>query len=120
MASKKITREPKEFLSQITTYADAITAFSILQAIAFTLAVASAEKFIKTLQLYHRSILVILFLAVPIYWLMLFWCHRTEDKLVETSDDSNIKSALLVIRVCRYVFAAVAMGLCIAMAWRPS
>jgi hypothetical protein len=115
----KLKREPNDFLNQITTYADSITAFSILQAVAFTLAVASAEKFVKTVQIYHRSIMVILWLAVPIYWFLLFWCHRTEDKIAEEPEELNIKKALRRIRIARYVLTVVAMALCIAMAYRP-
>jgi len=115
----KIKREPKDFLNQITTYADAITAFSVLQAVAFTLAVASAEKFVKTIQIYHASVLTILGCAVLLYWLLLFWCHRTEDKIAQKPEEANVANALRVIRTSRYFFTFVASGLCFAMAWSP-
>ena len=63
----------------------------------------------------HRDQVVriaILWLAVPIYWLL---CHRIEDRIAQKPEDANVGKALRLIRRSRYFFTTFAMGLCIAM-----
>jgi hypothetical protein len=87
-----VTDEAKEFAKQLVLYADAITAFAVVQLIAFVYLLVHGDCF--TANVLHNVCYPIAgsVIVTVIYVLLVRWCHYGENCILNSSRDSSITS----------------------------
>ena len=111
-----------ELIKQLTTYADAITAFALIQSIAFCFAVAQGDGFAKAVWRKHGAVAATIGLVVGtclycfLVTMCMVWVGRL-DKTSGTTASSTVTSALLIIQITRLSLIVVAGVLSLFALW---
>jgi hypothetical protein len=109
-------RAPKDILDQATKYADAITAFCVLQSITFAVTTGTAKEFAQNVANNFLLVLALLSGATILYFLSIYRCHTIEDSLLKKPDKStDIGKAVISIRHMRYLYFFLSMLLSFGM-----
>ncbi len=85
-----VSAEAKDFAKQLVLYADAITAFAVVQLLGFIYLLAHGDCFTMNV-LYKIYVPTLLTFAVNGVYLLLVWsCHRGENSIFGSSRDTAI------------------------------
>jgi hypothetical protein len=109
-----LERNQKDLLDQATKYADAITAFCVLQSITFAVTTGTADRFADNVAKNVFLVLSLLSGATMLYLLSIHRCHAIEDSLAGKPDTSKVVgTAVRSIRRMRYFYFSLSMLLCL-------
>jgi hypothetical protein len=84
-----MNREPKEVAKQLATYADAITAFSVVQSVAFGFALAGNDLSAKMIRAPWWLVPGVCLVAYTFYAITVWRCQHAEDTLFVGSEESK-------------------------------
>src|SRR5947207_242192 len=113
-----LERTAKDLLDQVTKYADAITAFCVLQSITFAVTTGTAATFARNVAKNRVLVLALLSGTTILYFFSIYHCHTIEDSLVKKSEKpTDIDKAVSSIRFMRYLYFSLSMFLCFGMVY---
>jgi hypothetical protein len=106
-------RDKAELAKQLRTYADAITAFAVLQSVAFGIALGGKDFRESVLKLHRCQIDLMCAGALVLYIVFVAACHYGEDAVLDVPKGQTGKAETWThyIRVGRFIVIAVAQGL---------
>jgi hypothetical protein len=93
-------RDPKEIAKQLSTYADAITAFSFAEGVVFSLALGS-DDFKRNVLHCPEVVFAGIILSTLIYLAMVLTCHVGEDRLIGRLLETKADYWAWRVRLCR-------------------
>jgi hypothetical protein len=110
-----MNNEQKELAKRLGTYADAITAFSVVQSVAFAFALPSNKDFNTSVLESWRIALAGCGVAFLIYFYLIRRCHRGEDALLSKSSESALVNTWTNhVRCARYGLIGFALFVSVA------
>ena len=113
-----MTRNADELAKQLGLYGDAVTGFSVAQALAFALALGSSNEFRNSLLQGWFFVILLTLLFLAFYFYLLNQCHSGEDALLGKPNGNQevdywtrrIRHIRLFIVVSATAFALIAFG----------
>lgn len=113
-----VTRDERDVLKQLTTYADRIAAFSLVQALSFVLGVGGSDRLGGNVQNHPYITAGAILVSLPVYCYLLVRCHRNEDRLVgapEKEKNHAVGKAVREMRRLRFVVVIIATLMCLGI-----
>jgi hypothetical protein len=111
MDHAKPNRDQRELAKQLRTYADATTAFSVIQSIAFSIALGSKDLGENIRETNECLIPILCCVALGVYICIIAACHAGENALVgKPFSSSSIHRWTKYVRWGRYFVTILAEG----------
>ena len=105
-------RDPKEVAKKLDTVSDAVTTFSVLQAIAYSLALGNKDFHDSVRRAPHFLIPLVSLVASIGYAALVLRCHQGDDDLLgKPSTDSFPDKWTRQVRIFRFIAIAAAEAL---------
>jgi hypothetical protein len=105
MADPLIRRTPRDLAKQLGLYADAITGFVVLQAVAYCFLLGNKEfhDAVHTIKL-HGLIPTLVVVSFIMYSAVVYFCHQGEDALYgKPTSATSVDEWVRLIRLIRFL-----------------
>jgi hypothetical protein len=110
MEPKDSQGDRRDFAKQLVAYADAITAFSLVQAIAFGLALSQTELHNSVIR-WSSYVLCLISGAYILYLILAALCFLGESQLRRFEIDGVIRRWRIIGWICRLLVLSLALGI---------
>jgi hypothetical protein len=121
MDEEEPNRNPKGLAKQLIQYADAITAFVVLQSVGFSLALTSKDVRTSVTRALPCIIPPILLIATLVYCGLIYFCHLGETALIgkpsERIPSHTVTRRLRLMRYLIILLANLLVGLALYLTW---
>jgi hypothetical protein len=115
-------RDSKDLAKQLDRYADAITAFAVVQTIAFAVGLRSEDTRQNILKTPSYLIPMLCLLALTFYMILILFCHAGENALIGPPDrDIPAHRWTKRVRAFRILVVTLAVGVALVgifFTWR--
>ncbi len=104
-----LSDQAKDFAKQLVTYADAITAFAVVQLLSFNYLLARGDCF--TVNVLHNLCLPVVgsIIVSGVYGVLVILCHVGERHILGSTRDPKVAPLATTAWIARYVIISLAL-----------